>query len=145
VENIAKAIIRADAAHNINDVRTLALGIVDLENTQTKAPPLPSGFTLDANPQVATALQGLWTQYQPASAWPGLLICKAEELEHSGQAPGIQGAIQKAYEAKIASSNWPLPTALIACAIALVYWFWYFFLRRIAELRAAFTGSPPNH
>jgi hypothetical protein len=54
---------------------------------------------------------------------------------------GIQGEIQTAYlDSKIFMSGFPIAAGSIALLFA-VPWLWYFFLRRLAELRRAGRGA----
>jgi hypothetical protein len=42
------------------------------------------------------------------------------------------------------SKRWPMQAAAVIAILGALPWAWYFLLRRIAELRAAFGGNPPS-
>jgi hypothetical protein len=70
------------------------------------------------------------------------LICDVGELQ-GPKFVGLQATMVSAHRATLGSSQWPVPLALILLSVGSVPWFWYFLLRRIAELRSAIGGKPP--
>jgi hypothetical protein len=68
-------------------------------------------------------------------------LCDPVELARSGDHAGIQGQLAEAELDALRWAHWPLIACIaiqIACCIP---WVWYFFLRRIRELREAIVGK----
>lgn len=83
-------------------------------------PPLPPGYKLDPP------------------------VCNVSELIRLGAYTGLQGRLIEAHWATEASREMPIFLASLISALSLVPWVWYFFLRRVAELRAAMSGKAPH-
>jgi hypothetical protein len=112
----------------------------------------PGSVVPESDLPVTTSKSTVNSQKRLAIDWSAIetkettIVCDADVLEQlQGNPIGIQSDIQKARAATRSSSTWPLPTAAIILGISLLYWGWYFFLRRIGELRAAVGGSPPRN
>lgn len=73
------------------------------------------------------------------------LLCDANELARletdSKPTPGVQGQVISAYKAAQESRDWPLFLAAAIALISAMPWGWYFFLRRVSELRDAIVGK----
>ena len=72
------------------------------------------------------------------------LMCDATKLQADEKLLDSQSEIRRAYDAARASRKWPMPVALALVCLGTVPLLWYFLLRRIAELRAAVAGNPPD-
>lgn len=92
------------------------------------ASPLPPGFKLDL----------------PASWNLDPLVCDANVLSGAGESTGIQLAIVQADEAAKTSGETARVAALAVVLVSLLPWLWYFLLRRVAEVRLAVSGKPPE-
>jgi hypothetical protein len=67
--------------------------------------------------------------------------CDPVELARSDEHTGIQGQLAAAELDALSWAHWPLiasMTILLGCCLP---WLWYFFLRRIRELREAIIGK----
>lgn len=72
------------------------------------------------------------------------LVCDPYELlAIASELQGVQAEIAAAHKAQLDPTPWILGSALLLVASALP-WFWYFLLRRLAEVRAAIGGNPPD-
>ena len=72
------------------------------------------------------------------------LVCEADELvrlEHDSKSKGIQLQIVTAHRSLHDSKEWPYLLALLILVVGVAPWAWYFFLRRVAELRDAIVGK----
>jgi hypothetical protein len=72
------------------------------------------------------------------------VVCEIDTLmdlatEH--RLGGIQAELVAMKNTVIASKAWPLLTAVAIALVSTVPWMWYFFLRRVRELRDALTGN----
>jgi len=77
--------------------------------------------------------------------WKGdNLVCDPNDLDGLSPLKGIQASIVQAHSSERSFREWPLPVALVLLALSAVPWLWYAFLRRMAELRAAIGGNPPE-
>jgi len=79
-------------------------------------------------------------------AYPRLkLLCNANDLVElegeSSSSVGIQAQIVSAQKKLQSSTGWPYVLAAVVLIISFVPWAWYFFLRRIRELRDAVSGK----
>jgi len=76
-----------------------------------------------------------------ANIFWGKALCDPVELAKSGGHEGIQGQVAAAELEVLRWADWPLIVGiaiLLACSLP---WLWYFFLRRIRELREAIFGK----
>jgi hypothetical protein len=74
-----------------------------------------------------------------------VLACHSARLavEDAGTLKQVQAQILAA-EAKGSASDWPSQAALVVALLSAVPWLCYFLLRRVAELRSAIAGKPPD-
>jgi hypothetical protein len=74
-----------------------------------------------------------------------VLSCDSVTLEigDAGDLKPVQMQILVA-EAKSKYYDWPARAAWVVALLSAVPWLWYFLLHRIAELRGAITGNPPD-
>lgn len=81
----------------------------------------------------------------PPKSPENVLTCDSATLtvEDADKLEPVQAQILAA-EAKSKPYRWPVRAALIVALLSALPWLWYFLLRRIAELRGAFTGKPPD-
>lgn len=72
--------------------------------------------------------------------------CEIQKLitVDKGQSYGVHAEILNTHRKAEASKRWPVIGALIVAGLGAIPWFWYFLLRRIAELRLAISGRPPD-
>jgi hypothetical protein len=71
----------------------------------------------------------------------GKPLCDPVELARSGSHAGIQGQLATAELEVLRWANWPLIACIAIQLTCTVPWLWYFFLRRIRELREAIVGK----
>ena len=69
------------------------------------------------------------------------LVCEADKLAQLRGLAGIQLQIVTSYRSLDGSKFWTYPLAILVFLLAAVPWAWYFFLRRVAELRDAIVGK----
>jgi hypothetical protein len=87
----------------------------------------------------------LHEKYQGPQWLHAPLVCDAQELSTVElKAGGVQAKIVDADRDIRSSRSWPLPVALAVLSLSALPWLWYAFLRRIAELRVAIGGNPPE-
>ena len=72
------------------------------------------------------------------------MVCEIDTLmdlakEHAIE--GIQAELVSKRDSVVASKAWPLPIAIAIILFSAVPWMWYFFLRRVQELRDAVAGK----
>jgi hypothetical protein len=70
----------------------------------------------------------------------GRMSCDPIELAKSSNSVGIQGQLARAELELSRWGNWPLVVCTVTLLISSAPWLWYFFLRRIRELREAILG-----
>jgi hypothetical protein len=63
------------------------------------------------------------------------------ELARSDGYPGIQGQLAAAERDVLRWANWPQISGIAISLMCCFPWLWYFFLRRIRELREAILGK----
>ena len=80
-----------------------------------------------------------------AKKFGGSTLCDPVELmrmEDSTQpTSGVTAQLISAQKELWAVQSWPLPAASILLSLSALPWLWYFFLRRIRELRDAIVGK----
>ena len=80
-----------------------------------------------------------------AKEFGGSVLCDPIELmrrEDSTQpASGISAQLISAQEELWVAQRWPLKTSGILLSISTLPWLWYFFLRRVRELRNTIVGK----
>jgi hypothetical protein len=72
------------------------------------------------------------------------MVCEIDtliELVKEHPLGGIQAELVAKRNAVVASKAWPLPIAVAIILLSAVPWMWYFFLRRVRELRDAVAGK----
>jgi hypothetical protein len=57
---------------------------------------------------------------------------------------GIEADVISASREARESRTWPATVALVVLLVGAAPWLWYFLLRRVAEMRGALGGSPPD-
>jgi hypothetical protein len=81
----------------------------------------------------------------PWSGLAGILTakttCDPATLARSNDYTGIQAQLAAAEREHQAWGNWPSWVAIVIAVMSCLPWLWYFFLRRIRELREAITGK----
>ena len=75
------------------------------------------------------------------SIFSGKAICDPVELARSDGYPGIQGQLAAAERDVLRWANWPQISGIAISLMCCFPWLWYFFLRRIRELREAILGK----
>lgn len=127
IKQVAEALVNADKAGATQDALQLAQYLVELEQKSTQI----SGYASDG--------KHLW-ENDP-------LVCNAAELvrgDGTATFVGLQADIVNAYRTAQSSYAWPKLVALALVCLGAVPWVWYFLLRRLAEVRRALSGQPPN-
>ena len=76
-----------------------------------------------------------------ASIFSGKMTCDPVELARSDGYTGIQGQLAAAERDVLRLANWPQISAIAIPFVCSLPWLWYFFLRRIRELREAILGK----
>jgi len=76
-----------------------------------------------------------------ASIFSGKMTCDPVELARSDGYTGIQGQLAAAERDVLRWANWPQISAIAIPLLCSLPWLWYFFLRRIRELREAILGK----
>jgi hypothetical protein len=73
------------------------------------------------------------------------LVCDRHELKNDAGAKlvGLQAEIVAAHDATFDPRPWFYASLYLSAASA-VPWVWYFLLRRVAEVKAAVSGNPPE-
>lgn len=69
------------------------------------------------------------------------MICDPVELARSDSYPGIQGQLAAAERDVLRWASWPQVSGIAIPLMCSLPWLWYFFLRRIRELRGAIVGK----
>ena len=75
------------------------------------------------------------------SIFSGKMNCDPVELAKSNGYAGIQGQLAAAERDVLRWANWPQLSAIAIPLVCSLPWLWYFFLRRIRELREAILGK----
>jgi hypothetical protein len=76
-----------------------------------------------------------------ASIFSGKMTCDPVELARSDSYPGIQGQLAAAERDVLRWASWPQISGIAIPLMCSLPWLWYFFLRRIRELREAIAGK----
>jgi hypothetical protein len=76
-----------------------------------------------------------------ASIFSGKMTCDPVELARSDGYTGIQGQLAAAERDVLRWANWPQISGIAIPLVCSLPWLWYFFLRRIRELREAIAGK----
>jgi hypothetical protein len=76
-----------------------------------------------------------------ASIFSGKMTCDPVELARSDGYTGIQGQLAAAERDVLRWANWPQISSIAIPVVCSLPWLWYFFLRRIRELREAIAGK----
>jgi hypothetical protein len=76
-----------------------------------------------------------------ASIFSGKAICDPVELAKSDGYTGIQGQLAAAERDVLRWANWLQRFGIALPVLCSLPWLWYFFLRRICELREAILGK----
>ncbi len=76
-----------------------------------------------------------------ASIFSGKMTCDPVELARSDGYTGIQGQLAAAERDVLRWANWPQISSIAIPLVCSLPWLWYFFLRRIRELREAIAGK----
>jgi hypothetical protein len=76
-----------------------------------------------------------------ASIFSGKMTCDPVELARSDGYTGIQGQLAAAERDVLRWANWPQISIIAIPLVCSLPWLWYFFLRRIRELREAIAGK----
>ena len=71
----------------------------------------------------------------------GKMLCDPLELARSSDYVGVQGQLAAAERDVLRWTNWPFIACIAILLSCSLPWLWYFFLRRIRELREAITGK----
>jgi hypothetical protein len=71
----------------------------------------------------------------------GKAICDPVELARSDGYTGIQGQLAAAERDVLRWANWPTILSVPLLLMCSLPWLWYFFLRRVRELRNAIVGK----
>jgi hypothetical protein len=75
------------------------------------------------------------------SIFSGKAICDPVELARSNGYTGVQGQLAAAERDVLRWANWPQKCGIAIPLLCSLPWLWYFFLRRIRELREAIAGK----
>jgi hypothetical protein len=76
-----------------------------------------------------------------AGIFTGKMTCDPLELARSDSYPGIQGQLAAAERHVLRGASWPQISGIAIPLTCSLPWLWYFFLRRIRELREAIVGK----
>ena len=76
-----------------------------------------------------------------ANIFSGKATCDPVELARSDGYVGIQGQLAAAERDALRWANWPTILAIAIWSGCSLPWVWYFFLRRVRELREAIVGK----
>ena len=76
-----------------------------------------------------------------ASIFSGKMTSDPVELARSDGYTGIQGQLAAAERDVLRWANWPQISGIAISLMCCFPWLWYFFLRRIRELREAILGK----
>jgi hypothetical protein len=76
-----------------------------------------------------------------ASIFSGKMTCDHVELARSDGYTGIQGQLAAAERGVLRWASWPQISGIAIPLLCSLPWLWYFFLRRIRELREAILGK----
>jgi hypothetical protein len=71
----------------------------------------------------------------------GKATCDPVELARSEGYTGVQGQLATAERDVLRWANWPTILAVAILFVCALPWLWYFFLRRVRELREAIVGK----
>lgn len=71
----------------------------------------------------------------------GKATCDPVELARSDGYTGAQGLLATAERDVLRWANWPTILAIAILLVCSLPWSWYFFLRRVRELREAIVGK----
>ena len=75
------------------------------------------------------------------SIFSGKVTCDPVELARSNGYTGIQGQLAAAERDVLRWAIWPQISGIAIPLMCTLPWLWYFFLRRIRELREAIVGK----
>ena len=75
------------------------------------------------------------------SIFSGKATCDPVELAKSDGYSGVQGQLAAAERDVLRWANWPQISGIATSLMCCFPWLWYFFLRRIRELREAIAGK----
>jgi hypothetical protein len=75
------------------------------------------------------------------SIFSGKATCDPVELAKSDGYTGVQGQLAAAERDVLRWANWPQISGIAVSLMCCFPWLWYFFLRRIRELREAIAGK----
>jgi hypothetical protein len=75
------------------------------------------------------------------SIFSGKATCDPVELAKSDGYSGVQGQLAAAERDVLRWANWPQISGIAVSLMCCFPWLWYFFLRRIRELREAIAGK----
>ena len=75
------------------------------------------------------------------SIFSGKVTCDPVELARSNGYTGIQGQLAAAERDVLRWASWPQISGIAIPLMCTLPWLWYFFLRRIRELREAIVGK----
>ena len=80
-----------------------------------------------------------------AKKFGGVTLCDPVELmrmeDSTEPTSGVTAQLISAQKELWAAQRWPWPAASILLSLSALPWLWYFFLRRIRELRDAIVGK----
>jgi hypothetical protein len=83
--------------------------------------------------------QGAWSAL--ANIFSAKMTCDPVDLARSDSYPGIQGQLATAERDVLRWASWSQISGIAIALMCSLPWLWYFFLRRIRELREAITGK----
>jgi hypothetical protein len=83
--------------------------------------------------------QGAWSAL--ANIFSAKMTCDPVDLARSDSYPGIQGQLAAAERDVLRWASWPQISGIAIALMCSLPWLWYFFLRRIRELREAIIGK----
>jgi hypothetical protein len=91
-----------------------------------------------AESQAQAEKQGTWSAL--TNIFGPRFECDPVELARSGAHIGIQGQIAAAERDALWWADWPLIACVAIQLACCLPWLWYFFLRRVREVREALVG-----
>ncbi len=116
---------------------TLGLGQLDTRRLERRVEELQKACVAEAEAEAKR--QGPLFAF--ANVLGGKMQCDPPEVAKSGNHTGVQGQLAAAELARSRWAGWPLILSSVLLLTCSLPWLWYFFLRRIRELREAILGK----